>query len=61
MGNSFRVKIRRQPKPNASSEWVTYTIDQEPGMNMTTVLQRIAANPVTEDGQTILYGYTNKG
>jgi len=51
MGNSFQVRIRRQPKPNASFEWVTYTLENEPGMNMTTVLQRIAANPVTSDGR----------
>jgi len=51
MAKSFRVRIRRQEKPNASAEWMTYEIEYEPGMNMTTVLQRIAANPVTVDNQ----------
>ena len=49
MTKSFQVRIRRQEKPNSSAEWMTYEIEFEPGMNMTTVLQRIAANPVTVD------------
>ncbi|MCH7924350.1 MAG: succinate dehydrogenase iron-sulfur subunit, partial [Planctomycetes bacterium] len=51
MAKSFRVRIRRQEKPNASAEWMTYEIEYEPGMNITAVLQRIAANPVTVDNQ----------
>jgi len=51
MAKSFQVSVRRQARPDAASEWMTYEIDYEPGMNMTTVLQRIAANPVTVDHQ----------
>ncbi|MCH7995046.1 MAG: succinate dehydrogenase iron-sulfur subunit, partial [Planctomycetes bacterium] len=51
MAKSFRVRIRRQEKPTSSAEWMIYEIEYEPGMNITTVLQRIAANPVTVDNQ----------
>lgn len=45
----FSVRVLRQEKPNAGSQWETFDVPYEPGMNMTTVLQRIAANPVTVD------------
>lgn len=49
MSSTFKVKVLRQDKPNAGSEWQTFDVEHEPGMNMTTVLQRIAATPVTTD------------
>ncbi len=51
MRDSFRVKIKRQDRPDSGLYWQTFEIDYEPGMNMTTCLQRIAANPVTIEGQ----------
>jgi len=45
----FSVRIRRQDRPNAGSHWEVFDVPYEPGMNMTTVLQRIAADPVTVD------------
>jgi succinate dehydrogenase / fumarate reductase iron-sulfur subunit len=49
MARTFKVKILRQPGPNAGSQWETFDVPYEDGMNMTTVLQRIAANPVTSE------------
>ena len=48
MAKTFKVKILRQPNPAAGSHWETFDLTLEVGMNMTTVFQRIAANPVTE-------------
>ena len=52
MGKAFNVKILRQADPNSGSHWETFTIPYEDGMNMTTVLQRIAADPVTDEKRT---------
>ena len=49
MSTSVTVRIRRQDNPHAGSRWETFTVPFEDGMNMTTVLQRIAAEPVTVD------------
>lgn len=47
----LQVRILRQKDPHSSSRWETFEIEREPGMNVTTVLQRIAARPVTIEHQ----------
>lgn len=49
MSKTFTVNIRRQDHPHEGKYDQTFEIEYEPGMNMTTVLQRIAAKPVTID------------
>ncbi len=51
MSKSFKVRILRQADPNSGSHWETFNVDYEDGMNMTTVFQRIAADPVTTEKQ----------
>lgn len=43
------VRVLRQETPHAGSHWETFELTHEEGMNVTTVLQRIAAEPVTTD------------
>lgn len=50
-GRAVNVKVLRQDSPEAPRRWQTFAVEYEPGMNMTTVLQRIAAHPVTADGE----------
>ena len=45
------VKIKRQDRPETAPYWQTFTIPYKPNMNLTSVLQAIAAKPVTADGQ----------
>lgn len=47
----FKVKILRQDTPHDGSYWQTFEMPYEDGMNLTTVLQRIAADPITVDRQ----------
>ncbi len=49
MSRTFAVKILRRATPHSGSQWETFQIPFEDGMNITTVLQRIAANPVTDE------------
>jgi succinate dehydrogenase / fumarate reductase iron-sulfur subunit len=51
MSRTFTVKILRQANPHAGSLWETFDLPYEDGMNVTTVLQRVAASPVTVDNQ----------
>lgn len=51
MANKINVKVLRQPDPHSGSHWETFGVPYEDGMNVTTILQRIAANPVTADHQ----------
>jgi len=46
-GRKVRVRVLRQSDPHGGSHWQTFEVPYEDGMNMTTVLQRIAAQPVT--------------
>ncbi|TWU17264.1 Fumarate reductase iron-sulfur subunit [Novipirellula galeiformis] len=46
----FAVRIERQDQPSRPPYWQTFVLDYEPGLNVTSVLQRIAANPTTTDG-----------
>ena len=47
MSKTFKVRVLRQPEPHSGSHWETFNVHHEDGMNMTTVMQRIAAPPVT--------------
>lgn len=51
MAMTFTVAVKRQDNPAAGSRWEKFSILHEPGLNVTTVLQRIAARPVTVDGE----------
>lgn len=51
MAETINVKVLRQADPHSGSQWQTFPVAYEPGMNMTTVLLRIAAKPVTSDNQ----------
>ncbi len=46
---TIKVKVLRQENDHSGSHWETFNVEHEIGMNVTTVLQRIAANPVTTD------------
>jgi len=48
--NKFEVRILRQDHSDDPSYWQTFRLDREPGMNVTSILQRIAANPTTTSG-----------
>jgi succinate dehydrogenase / fumarate reductase, iron-sulfur subunit len=51
MSNSpIVVKIQRQDRPDGAPYWQTFSIPYKPNMNITSVLQAIAANPVTVEG-----------
>jgi succinate dehydrogenase / fumarate reductase iron-sulfur subunit len=53
MANHKRVifKIRRQLTPQAKPVWEEFELTWKPGMNVTSSLMEIAANPVTRDGK----------
>jgi len=48
-GRKISVKVLRQETPHSGSHWETFHVLYEPGMNVTTVLQRIAASPTTAE------------
>ncbi|MBX3414796.1 MAG: succinate dehydrogenase iron-sulfur subunit [Pirellulales bacterium] len=49
----FEVRILRQDRPQESSYWERFRLPHEPGLNVTSVLQQIAAHPVTADGRSV--------
>lgn len=49
----FGVRILRQDRPDQPSYWQSFRLDREPSMNVTSVLQRIAANPTTAVGKRV--------
>lgn len=51
MSKTFNVAIKRQDKPSSGSRWEKFAVEYESGMNITTVLQRVAADPNTSNGQ----------
>ena len=51
MSRTVHVKVLRQPDPHSGAHWETFAVPVEEGMNVTTVLQRIAARPVTAEGE----------
>lgn len=51
--NAFDVRILRQDHPQQASYWQVFRIDYEPGLNVTSVLQRIATHPTTVTSQHV--------
>lgn len=51
--NEFEVRVLRQDRPAQPNYWQTFRLDREPGLNVTSVLQKIAANPVSIGGQEV--------
>jgi succinate dehydrogenase / fumarate reductase, iron-sulfur subunit len=51
MSTPIILNIQRQDRPDSAPFWQTFSIPYKPNMNVTSVLQAIAANPVTQDGQ----------
>ena len=47
----FQVRVLRQEKPGEPNHWELFRIEQEPNMNVISVLQRIAAKGQTVDGE----------
>ena len=45
------LKIKRQANPNAKSYWEEFELPRRRGMNVTSALMDIAANPVNRLGQ----------
>jgi succinate dehydrogenase / fumarate reductase, iron-sulfur subunit len=45
------IKIKRQLTPDAKPVWEEFEIAYKPGMNVTSALMELAANPVTRDGK----------
>lgn len=50
---AFEVRILRQDAPGEASYWERHRLELEPDMNITSVLQRIAANAKTTDGKAV--------
>ena len=49
--STFEVRILRQQAPGEPTRWERFQIDYEPNLNVISVLQKIAANPITADGK----------
>jgi succinate dehydrogenase iron-sulfur subunit len=45
------IRIKRQDTPTANPRWEEFELPWKPGMNVTSSLMEIAANPVTRDGK----------
>ena len=48
---TVRFKIRRQESPDRAARWEEFDVPVEPGANIISCLQWIAANPTTREGQ----------
>ncbi|MFG0328638.1 MAG: succinate dehydrogenase iron-sulfur subunit [Phycisphaerales bacterium] len=49
-GRKVILEIQRQDGPDGPSRWESFEVEVEPGANVISCLQQIAANPVTRDG-----------
>jgi succinate dehydrogenase / fumarate reductase, iron-sulfur subunit len=49
----FVMRILRQDRPGLASYWQTFSIERAQGMNVTSVLQHIAAHPQTAAGHDV--------
>lgn len=49
----FSVRVLRQDRPGLPSYWQTFSLERSPGLNVTSVLQHIAAHPHTTSGQAV--------
>jgi len=50
-GKTVIIKIKRQDNPSSKPYWEEFELPYRPGMNVTSSLMDIAANPVTRDGK----------
>jgi len=50
---TFEVRVLRQDSPDTPSYWERHRLEHEPDMNVTSVLQRIAAQAQTIDGEKV--------
>ncbi|MBA4105632.1 MAG: succinate dehydrogenase iron-sulfur subunit [Pirellula sp.] len=50
VGDQFSVRVLRQDRPGLPSYWQTFSVEYAPSMNVTSVLQHIAAHPKTKSG-----------
>ena len=50
---TFEVRVLRQDTPEGPSYWERHRLAYEPDMNVTSVLQRIAAQAETSDGRKV--------
>lgn len=50
-GRTIQFRIKRCEGPGKSERWETFKVTTEPGMNVISALQQIAANPVTVEGK----------
>ncbi|HKD35214.1 MAG TPA: 2Fe-2S iron-sulfur cluster-binding protein, partial [Pirellulales bacterium] len=51
--DSFQVRVLRQDGPGQSSYWQVHRVPREKDMNVISVLQRIAAQAQTIDGEKV--------
>lgn len=51
MSKTVTVHVTRQDSPDGGKYQQSFRIEVEPGLNVTTILQRIAAEPVTVEGE----------
>lgn len=52
-GDQFPVRVLRRDRPDLPSYWETFSVEYAPGMNVTSVLQYIAAHPQTASGRHV--------
>jgi succinate dehydrogenase / fumarate reductase, iron-sulfur subunit len=50
---SFEIRVLRQDAPDEASYWERHRLEWEPDMNITSCLQRIAANAETTEGKHV--------
>lgn len=51
--HAFEVRVLRQSAPGKDSHWETFHVEYEQGMNVISVLQRIAAKSQTSEGEKV--------
>ena len=51
--DTVTVRVKRQERPNASSYWETFNVPRVPEANVISVLQQIAAHPVTAENKKV--------
>ncbi|MCB9849939.1 MAG: succinate dehydrogenase iron-sulfur subunit [Phycisphaerales bacterium] len=53
MAHEITVHVQRKDSPDGGTYRQTFHVAYEPGMNITTVLQRISGHPVTTEGENV--------
>jgi succinate dehydrogenase / fumarate reductase iron-sulfur subunit len=48
---TFRLRVKRQDRPDSEPYWETFELQYKPNMNIISALQAVAAKPVTADGK----------